>query len=375
MIRATFIPLVATSAFVGYSQATQVWLIQPVSVFSVYGLNLLIMLVNFTLAQGLMTRFDQRRHSLDVVPVDGRSTRQWLAVAGVLLGVWIVIGALLFNLAPKDTPTVRVAALQPNYENHAFQDDVVSSLMRFNAFADWTRQAAEQGAQIIFTPEMAFNFDPQLEFTSDFRNLAEETGTYLFITYTEVMEGQPFRNESVLLSPTGEFSQVYGKNHAPPGEPLSPSAGVYPVFVTSLGNLVTEICHDGNNTDVTRKLVHNGAQLISAGLSEFGGFGEQYWMHTTFRAVENRTAMVVTSRQTGSAIIDPYGRQIDLNLNPVGEQVVLIGDVPLGSGNTLFTTVGDWLGWLSLAGFIFFLIYQICTERRLKRAEAAKGSE
>jgi predicted amidohydrolase len=44
-----------------------------------------------------------------------------------------------------------------------------------------------------------------------------------------------------------------------------------------LGRLATEICHDANYTDVTRKLVSNGAQLISAGLNEFGGFGEQYW--------------------------------------------------------------------------------------------------
>src|SRR5512143_140239 len=38
MIRATFIPLIATSAFIGYSQATQPWLLQPVSLVSVYGL-------------------------------------------------------------------------------------------------------------------------------------------------------------------------------------------------------------------------------------------------------------------------------------------------------------------------------------------------
>ena len=53
MIRATFIPLIATSAFIGYTQATQPWLIQPVSIFSVYGLNLVIMLFNFALALDL----------------------------------------------------------------------------------------------------------------------------------------------------------------------------------------------------------------------------------------------------------------------------------------------------------------------------------
>jgi apolipoprotein N-acyltransferase len=261
-----------------------------------------------------------------------------------------------------------VAALQPNYTKPAFQDEAVTSQMRFDDFAAWTRQAAQQGAQIIYTPEMAFNFDPQVEYTADFRALTEETGAYILIDYTIAKEGEDFRNEAVLLAPSGEFSEVYAKNHAPPGEPLSPTAGVYPVYDTPLGHLAAMICHDGNYTDVARKLTHNGAQLIGASLSEFGGFGEQYWTNVTFRAVENRAAMVVTARQTGSAIIDPYGRQVVLNLNPDGEQVVLVGDVSLGSGNTLYLYLGDWLGWLSLAGWVFFMVFQSVVERRAKKA-------
>jgi apolipoprotein N-acyltransferase len=79
--------------------------------------------------------------------------------------------------------------------------------------------------------------------------------------------------------------------------------------------------------------------------------------------------MVVTSRATGSAIIDPYGRQVALTLNP-DEQAVLVGDVLLGSGDgTLFTTLGDWLGWLSLAGLVFFVILQTVEERQQKKAQ------
>jgi apolipoprotein N-acyltransferase len=369
MIRATIIPLVATSAFIGYTQATQRWLTQPVSIFSVYGLNLIMMLVNFALAQAALVWFDRRWRPADVVPVQGNSTRRWLFVIGGLLAVWIVIGVVFVNTAPSGSQTVRVAALQPNYEKPAFQDDEVTNEMRVNDFSNWIRNAAGQGAEVIFTPEMAFNFDPQEEYTEEFQALAAETGAHIFLTYTVVTEGEPFRNESVLLSPSGEFSSIYGKNHAPPGEPLSPSAGSYPVFETPLGRLATLICHDGNYTDVTRKLTRNGAQLISAGLSEFGGFGEQYWTHITFRAVENRTAMVVTSRQTGSAIIDPTGRQVALSLVPEGEQSVLVADVPLGSGGTFYTSTGDILGWLSLAGYIYFVVLQIRTNRQAKKLE------
>ena len=42
MVRATVIPVIATSAFIGYTQATQAWVIQPVSIFS--GLTVVFMI-------------------------------------------------------------------------------------------------------------------------------------------------------------------------------------------------------------------------------------------------------------------------------------------------------------------------------------------
>ena len=81
MIRATIIPLVATSGFIGYTQATQPWVIQPVSILSVYGLDLVMMLVNFALAQGAMAWFDHTWQPADVVALKGKGTRTWLLAA------------------------------------------------------------------------------------------------------------------------------------------------------------------------------------------------------------------------------------------------------------------------------------------------------
>lgn len=367
MIRATFIPLVATSAFIGYTQATQAWLIQPVSIFSVYGLNLLIIMVNYTLSQAAMDLLDHRLHFTDTVPIAKHSTRRWLIISGTSLVVWIAISLVILYGNPVKSPEIRVAALQPNYQKPAFQDKSTSDQTRFDDFARWTREAAGKGAKIVYTPEMMFNIDPQVNLTNEFRILAKDAGVYMFIDYTVAVEGQPWRNEAVLLSPSGEFySPAYAKNHAPPGEPRSLTAGKYPVYDTPLGKLAAMICHDGNYTDVARMLSTNGAQLIGAGLNEFGAFGEQFWTNATFRAVENQTAVVVTSRQNGSAIIDAHGRQIALDLTSE-KQVVLIGDVRIGSGPTIYSYLGDILGWVSLAGMIFFITFQSVVDRRLKK--------
>ena len=365
MIRAEFIPLVATSGFIGYTQATQAWLIQPVAIFSIYGFNLLIVTVNHVLAQWLLSWYDRKYQPEGVPHVEIRSTNRWLVGTAVALVAWIGLSLVMLNSTPSDGQIVRVAALRSGYPAPAFQDDVNTDQVRFDKFAEQAREAADQGAQVLFTSEMMFGFDPQVKYTDEFRAIARETNTYIFIAYSVL---EPFRNETVLLSPSGEFSVVYAKNHNTPGEPLSPGAGVYPVFDTPWGNMAALICHDANYTDVTRRLSANGGQLIAAGFREFGGYGEQLWTNATFRAVENHTALVVTSAAQVSAIIDQNGRQIALDASYDGGPLVMVEDVQMGSGPTFYTSIGDVLGWVSLAGFVFFMFYPSFVARRIKKS-------
>lgn len=368
MVRATFIPIIATSAFVGYTQATQPWLIQPVSVFSVYGLNLVIILCNFTLAQMALFVFDRKWPVAEAAKVDGASTKRWIVGMAITVAVWIGMSLIILNTMPE-TPAVRVASVRPNFPLPAFQDEVNTTQIRFDTFAEQARQAAAQGAKIIYTPEMMFNLDPQMEYTAQFRALAKETGAYLFITYVVAIEGQPWRNESVMLSPDGEFSQVYGKNHTwMIGEPETPSAGNFVVYNTPLGKLAGLICHDANYTDIARKLTANGAQIIAAPYREFAGFGEQAWTNALFRAVENHTAVVITGVATVSGIINPDGSLVALDTNINGSRATLVGDVHLGSGPSSYTSLGDLLGWVSLVGFVGFMVFQSVIEGRAKKA-------
>ena len=58
MIR-IFIPVAGTWGFVSYALYQQPWLIQPVSIFGIFGLDVLIMLVNYALAQGAILLYDR----------------------------------------------------------------------------------------------------------------------------------------------------------------------------------------------------------------------------------------------------------------------------------------------------------------------------
>jgi len=361
MIR-TFIPLLATNAFVGYTQAKQAWLIQPVSIFSIYGLNLVILLFNFTIAYWGIAWFDRKWPLKNTILINNCSAKRWTVITGGIVLLWISMSLFILSSAPKDMPTFRAAVLQPNFPRAAHVDPDTPAEQRFQVLTEQIREAAEQGAEVIFTPEMGLAFDPQVEHTEELKDLATETGAYLFITYVVSNENE-FRNEAIVLSPFGEFLEVYGKNHAF-GEPRTPTAGVYPVYETPVGRLATMICHDANYTDVARKLTRNGAQMIATATREFGGVGEQLWTNNVFRAVENHVAVVYNGVAFSSAIIDPNGRLLALELNQEGKRLTLVMDVPLGEGNTLLVQWGDWLGWLSLAGYIFFIAFQLIVERK-----------
>ncbi|MBT3712084.1 MAG: hypothetical protein HOG15_01895, partial [Anaerolineae bacterium] len=84
----TFIPGIATWGFVNYTLWEQTWLIQPVAIFSIYGLSLLIMFINYGLGQAALGLFD-RRIQLDEVPsISPQSTRRWLIGIGATSVIW-----------------------------------------------------------------------------------------------------------------------------------------------------------------------------------------------------------------------------------------------------------------------------------------------
>jgi len=355
----TFIPGIATWGFVNYTLYSQTWLIQPVSIFSIYGLSLLIMLINYAVGQWLLVKFDGRWQMENVVPISEKSTRRWLLGAGITAALWIGLSLVQYTAAPEEVETVRVAAIQLGEEEVAFSHPEMDASARLNKLAALTRDAAEQGAQIISWSELALPFDPQLEYTAELAALAAETNAYLVLPYG-VFEENGLRNEVVILSPEGEFSEPYAKAHPVlfAGEPYGLNVGSFPIYETPLGTLATIICYDLNYTDVTRKMAQQGAQIIAAPSSDWKGIAEKQNIHLVFRAIETRTSIVNAEKAFDSAIVDPYGRILEETISLEPAQAVLVQDVPLGSADTVYLRSGDLLGWAALAGMAFFTVFR-----------------
>jgi apolipoprotein N-acyltransferase len=367
----SFVPLVRTYGFIAHTQHTQPWLIQPVSVLGMYALGLLIMLINYALAQGALALFDRRWQRGDLPRVGRRLVRGWLAGVGIALVAWVGISLAMVVSAPKDVPTIRVAAVRLDLSMPGHIDTAESQTSRLQSLSEQTRAAAQQGAQLVVWPELSVGFDPQVEHTAELRALAAETNAYLVIGYGRAT-GEESRNAAVTLTPAGEFLAISGKSHFPPGEPRDPDAAKYPIYDLTLGQLATIICHDANFTETGRILARKGAELISVPTYEASipGLRRLFHVQTLFRALENRTATVAAGNYF-SAIVDPFGRIIAKQIVEPGEGAApLVADVSLGKHNALYSRLGEWVGWVALAGLIFFTVLP-----EVLKARAAKQKQ
>jgi apolipoprotein N-acyltransferase len=363
MIR-SLIPVIGTWGFIAYAYFKQPWMIQPVSVFGIFGLSLINMLVSFAVGQYVLAWFDRVwRLDPDLHLVDMLQARNWLVGAGVLFAAWI---ALSIGLSfPSSERSIRVAAIQPDYRSFWTPQELMDntlSLQRYYATYEQlferlvaqTRTAAEEGAELIVWPEGALNFDPQhAPRTQLLRDLAAESGAYLAIPY-----GVDDRNEVTVLSPQGQFLGVYGKNH-----PVifvnerSRTAGTYPTYSTDLGEMGTIICYDLDFTDTVRKVARTGARLIAVPSGDWPGIADKHYAHLVFRAAENRVAMIKADRSYDSAVIDPYGRIVDSIVAKSGQQATLVADVAVVEGRPLQWYLADWIGWLALGGMAYFAVF------------------
>ncbi|HEY9121730.1 MAG TPA: nitrilase-related carbon-nitrogen hydrolase [Brevefilum sp.] len=352
-----FIPIAGTWGFIAYPLYRQVWFIQPASIFGIIGQGMLVMVVNLVLAQGIIYWLDQGTKFRIPSAIPEKMVRRWANGTALALVLWT--GLSLVLLQPDKGEKVTVAAVQPDISpiitGNQGRDELLAQLFR-DMIAE-TRQAADQGAEFIVWPEGALRTDPQVEDQLGLVNLAKEIESYLAVGYVVNLDDGTFRNEATVIDPSGEFLGVFGKDHPVLfGGETSPTRGTYPVYEKPIGTLGTIICYDLDYTDTARKLAAQGAQLIGVPSNDWGGIADKHYTHVVFRAIENRVAMVKADGGYDSVIVDPYGRIKALASYPEGGGATLVGEVLLGSGNgTINTRLGDWVGWLGIAGVVFFM--------------------
>ncbi|HVX95694.1 MAG TPA: nitrilase-related carbon-nitrogen hydrolase [Polyangia bacterium] len=369
----SFIPALGTWGFLGYAMFRQTWFLQPVSIFGTYGLDVLIVLVNYSLSMLLVAWLDRRRSGDDredaLVPLS--LAVRWCAAVGVACVLW---GAASVAMRPEGEPTVRVAALQPGVRWRELGSTAQArDRALLDVLSEQTRRAGAQGAKLVVWPESALHADPQIAYRAPLSALAREIGAYLFVGY-RLQTPSGNRNEVVTIGPDGAFLGRYGKDHPVSFlHETSVTRGTYPTYETAFGVVGAAICADIDFTDTPRKLALGGAKIIAVPSADWPEISTKHYVLAVFRALETGAAVVKSEHSRDSVIVDGAGALVATAITPQGSPAVLVADVASRGGVPLAARWGDWVGWLCGGGLVVLRLGGLArSRRRAPRLFAAK---
>ncbi|MEY2468080.1 MAG: apolipoprotein N-acyltransferase, partial [Actinomycetota bacterium] len=334
------VPAIATRASLPYALFHHPSLIQPVSVTGMVGLNLLILVSNWTVAALF-------------VPV--RVPRRAVVAVVVAAITWVAASMALLR---DPAPSVRVAAIQPGLRS--------AGAAEYARNIAQTRGAAAAGARLIVWREMTLQFDPA--HNTELSALARETNAYLVIGYA-VETRHTLRNEAVVIAPDGAFLGAYSKQHPAlmfAGDAKATGGHSFPVHDTPIGRLATIICFDLDFTDTSRGMARHHAQIVAVPSLDPPGDATTHYPLLVFRAIENRLTMVKAESKFASVILDPYGRIVASAVSRAGKRATVVADVPLGSGRSPFVTFGDACAWLAVAAAVALPVWALRRARPLR---------
>jgi apolipoprotein N-acyltransferase len=287
---------------------------------------------------------------------------EWSRVArpvSLFLAVLIAVlcfGGIELGLDRPTSPTVRVAGVTASSRDGTLESGV--SLL--NTYAP---QAAAAGASIVMLHEGAISIAAEDEpaLIGAGQELARQAGVYLLLGLQVEDEDRslPYENKTVFIAPDGELLSEYLKQGLVPGEIATfvRGEGPAPVLETPHGNIAVLICSDAFFPDIVRRQVgRSGADILLVPAWDFQGV-EYFWPYgTAFWAIENGFAMFRVARESLTIAVDYQGRPLVLSNYFLTDQSIIYADLPTEGRETVYTLLGDWFAWLSIAGLVLLVV-------------------
>src|SRR5262249_12382493 len=329
-------------ANLGYSQARNLWLSQLASVVGVYGIALVVALVNGAIYELLRAKL-WRERSFPWVPVALAATA---LVAGHVYGA---VRTARWDAKLKSAETVRVALVQGNIDQRikGEQGSYVSLVLR--AYNPPTTAADATGADLIIWPEAAFPraFPTGSQSVQGF-GLAQPSYRAYLLLGVDVFNPANMRwgneNAAFVVTPNLRVAYKYVKHHLVPfgeyvlfdldkylpirnlvpgsfvpGKELKPvpipAASLSAPGSPSAVKIGIEICFDAIFPEITRAYVQQGVDLrVNITNDAWYGFSSapfQFLRMVAMRAIETGRPVARAANTGISAFIDPLGRITD----------------------------------------------------------------
>jgi apolipoprotein N-acyltransferase len=318
----------------GYSQSHNLFVAQIASLGGVYLLTLLIVAVNSAVAYAIVRR----------------TRRAWVpAVSFAALVAGLGAGTQPRDVSTVSPPTVSVACVQA-------EDAGVGQ------YVDLTRQALADPSRprLVVLPEHTID-NCVMSRHPLVKALSSLAGTYQ--AYICVGADVPpaaaagkCDNVGMLIGPDGNVAGWQVKSVPLPFfEDGNPARSIAPVGTPPYGISGVLVCYDALFTDIPRRLVSQGAELLVVPVMDPQRWTDQERCEhadmAPLRSIELRRWAVRAASSGVSQIIDPAGRVVVARTKQAGPGIAL-GRVQWMCGRTLFLRGGWLLAWLIGAAYL-----------------------
>jgi apolipoprotein N-acyltransferase len=311
----------------------------------------------------------------------------WPIAAAAAAGVVLAVAGVVWAPRVDGTP-LRVAVIQGSSPCPGRYCDNQNQRI-FDSHLALTQTLAAGSVDLVIWPESSAMYDADT-ITNPANAVAVGTearrlNAYLLIGSSRTVGTSGFVNANVLYGPDGMVIGEYEKTQGVPfGEyipfrrylswiketrrvtlDIVPGPGPV-VWDLPEGPFASVVCFEAAFPRHVRDAVRAGARFVVVTTNE-SGYGRsaaslQFSEMTRMRAAENGIDMVHASITGSSALISADGTITERT--PIMSRAILKGVVGFRTLQpTLYTRVGDWVQWLTIAAFLIGLIVEVRSRR------------
>jgi len=227
-----------------------------------------------------------------------------------------------------------------------------------------TKKAVLNNAQIVTFQEysMTVSEEDETKLIKQSKRIAKENDIYFSITYAIFPKEGKGENKQLLINNQGEIEIDYTKRYllgfGELGETSVFKKGpeVIQAADTPYGRIGISICRDMSFPPYIRQAGKNDIDIM---LSPSYDFPKSTSLLYSLRSIENGFSFVRPVYNGISFSVDYDGKILAQMDSEKTEDGILYANVPTKGIKTIYSIIGDLLGWLCVLGFVAFVVISI----------------
>jgi len=258
----------------------------------------------------------------------------------------------LIPLLERPEGSLRAAAVGWTREDLAHHGGVASPEGFARLFREPVTRAADRGARLVVTPELAFSAERDPASEDWFlwaSSIARENEITLVMGYFH--EGDRV-NRLLFIGPDGSPSGAYTKVFLTPYESYGRGDGSLIIREVRGVRTGAMICQDDNFTSLSRRYGRAGVSVVAVPTYDWPAVKDAHFQNSRFRPMESGYGIVRAARDGISAIVSARGEIVELKDHVEEGAGYVVGDLPLYPPGSLYNRLGHWP---ALAGLLLVL--------------------